>query len=278
MTEHLPLAIPAGLDAADMALLSEAVKLLEADTFTEAALNVVGRVVGRSVGVASRLAPEPLRDQGTAFLTGVLKTAFDGVATTIDQGQGLTGARWLDRALSSSWIDRTSAMVTGALGGAGGVATTAMELPVTTALLMRAIAQIAAREGEDLSTNEARLECLKVFALGGSSRPDAEDAGYYVVRLAVADAVPRVAHRSLQELAPKLLAKVAERFGMRASTKLGSQAVPGLGGAAGALLNLAFVDHFQRKALGHFRVRRLERKYGPEAVRQAYEQIHAGLA
>ena len=43
-----------------------------------------------------------------------------------------------------------------------------------------------------------------------------------------------------------------------------------LGGAA---VNYAFIDHFQEVARAHFVVRRLERRYGRDAVRAAYERF-----
>jgi hypothetical protein len=46
---------------------------------------------------------------------------------------------------------------------------------------------------------------------------------------------------------------------------------------AGAAVNLAFIEHFQNVARGHFTIRRLERAYGIEAVRSAYEQIKSDL-
>jgi EcsC protein family len=46
----------------------------------------------------------------------------------------------------------------------------------------------------------------------------------------------------------------------------------GLGGAA---VNYAFIDHFQEIARAHFTVRRLERRYGKDAVRMAYDRLSA---
>lgn len=270
---------PAGarMTQEDLAALREAVALLEQDTFTETVMNTVGKFIGGSLDVVGRFLPKAYRANASTMLEGVLAKAFDRVVLTVDRdGKGLTGQRWLDASLSSSWIDGASAILAGAFGGAGGLATTAVELPVTTAFLMRAIAQIAVREGEDLRTDEGKLECLKVFAFGGrASSDDDVDTGYYSVRLAVADAVPKFAHKTLQELLPKLLARVAERFSVPVTAKIGSQAAPGIGAAAGALINLAFVDHFERKALGHFKVRRLERAYGAEEVRRRYEALRA---
>jgi len=47
--------------------------------------------------------------------------------------------------------------------------------------------------------------------------------------------------------------------------------VPIAGAVGGVALNILFSRHFQSLAEGHFTVRRLERKYGGDAVRQAYE-------
>ena len=46
-----------------------------------------------------------------------------------------------------------------------------------------------------------------------------------------------------------------------------------MGGAGGATVNVLFMKHFQDMAGGHFTVRRLERQYGSEMVRRAYERL-----
>ena len=45
------------------------------------------------------------------------------------------------------------------------------------------------------------------------------------------------------------------------------------GALGGAGVNYAFIDHFQEVARAHFTVRRLERRYGKDTVRAAYERI-----
>ena len=55
--------------------------------------------------------------------------------------------------------------------------------------------------------------------------------------------------------------------------KVAAQAVPIVGAASGAAINLLFVTSFQKIASGHFVVRRLERTYGFEGVKSAYEEI-----
>jgi hypothetical protein len=58
-------------------------------------------------------------------------------------------------------------MLSGALGGFWGLPGLLVELPVSTILMLRAIAAVARKEGEDLETAEARWACLEVFTLGG---------------------------------------------------------------------------------------------------------------
>ena len=44
-----------------------------------------------------------------------------------------------------------------------------------------------------------------------------------------------------------------------------------LGAVGGATVNVIFMNHFQRVARGHFAIRRLERRYGPNVVRHLYK-------
>jgi len=154
-----------------------------------------------------------------------------------------------------------------------------VELPVSTGIMLRSIADIARGEGEQLKSPEAKLACIEVFALGGRSSGDnASESGYFAVRTALAKAVSEaaefLAERGLvREGAPaiaRLVSQLAERFGVTVSEKAAAQAVPAIGAAGGALINLLFIDHFQDMARGHFIVRRLERKYDRAAVRAAY--------
>jgi hypothetical protein len=66
---------------------------------------------------------------------------------------------------------------------------------------------------------------------------------------------------------------MTSRFGVVVSEKALAEMVPLIGALGGALINLLFVSHFQAMAGGHFIVRRLERKYGPEAVQREYERL-----
>jgi hypothetical protein len=182
----------------------------------------------------------------------------------------------------SKGAHRGLVMVSGALGGFWGLPGLLVELPVSTVLMLRAIAAVAHMEGEDLEAAEARWACLEVFALGGPrSGDDAAETGYYAVRASVARLVAEAAEflagrGAVQEGAPiliRLMTAVTSRFGVLVSEKALAEMVPLIGALGGALINLLFVSHFQAMASGHFIIRRLERKYGPEAVRKEYERL-----
>lgn len=170
---------------------------------------------------------------------------------------------------------------TGAVGGFFGPLSTLAELPVTTTLMMRSIADIAFSEGERLRDNaDARMACIQVFALGGRTRDD-EDAevGYYGMRLTLSLHFENVIEYIGKTEGPhipgiiNLVRAVAARFGVVVSDKFAAQMVPIAGAISGATLNLIFMQHYQSVARGHFIVRRLERTYGAERIRDAYRHL-----
>jgi hypothetical protein len=87
-----------------------------------------------------------------------------------------------DTPRAPSWerLHKLAAATTGAAGGAFGLAGLSIELPVSTTLMVRSIADIARSEGERLATPEAKLACLEVFAMGGrNSSDDASESAYF---------------------------------------------------------------------------------------------------
>jgi EcsC family protein len=183
---------------------------------------------------------------------------------------------------SANLMHKIMAAASGAGGGAFGLAALPIELPVSTMIILRSIADIARSEGELITSPEGKLACVEVFALGGrSGSDDAATAGYFQVRAALAkvvsEAAQYIAEKGLvEESAPavvRLIAQIASRFSMSVSQKAAAQMVPIVGAAGGAIVNLVFIDHFQDVGRGHFIVRRLERAYGQNAVRQAYDEL-----
>jgi hypothetical protein len=171
--------------------------------------------------------------------------------------------------------------LSGGLSGFFGAAALPLELPVTTTIMLRTIAEIARYAGEDLSTLEARLACVEVFALGSGGSDSRLDVGYFASRVLLSklasDASALLLERGIAGAsAPtvnRLVVEIASRFGIVISERVAAGAVPVLGALGGATLNVIFMNHFQRIARGHFTVRRLERQYGVDVVRRCYEGL-----
>lgn len=180
-------------------------------------------------------------------------------------------------------LHQLGAATSGAIGGAFGVAALAIELPVSTTLILRSIADIAAAEGEDPRHLDTKLACVTVFALGSTRdrSDDATESVYFAARAALASAVSEaskyLAEKGLSKSgAPalvRLVTLIASRFGVVVSQKAAAQMIPVLGAAGGALINTIFIGHYQDMARGHFIVRRLEKIHGQEPVRLAYEKL-----
>jgi len=170
----------------------------------------------------------------------------------------------------------------GALSGLFGVPGLLLELPVTTTLMLRSIAEIARDHGEDIHDESTRNACLEVFALGGRTEmDDAADTGYYGVRLALTGYVSltsyQVTHQTIlsdgSPLLVQLIQAVAARFGRQLSSQAAARMLPVISAIGSAAINTIFMQHFQDMARGHFTVRQLERKYGEALVRSNYERI-----
>ncbi len=229
-------------------------------------------VIGTPIDIAIKLIPPPLyrriRSAADNAVGQVLKVA-------------LSSLRHDDEKDPQNGLYRALAGGTGAVGGLFGVYGLPIELAISTTLMLRSIAEIARSEGEHLGSTDTRLACLEVFALGGHSESDdATETGYYSLKLALALPVTQASrHIALHgvnsggPMVARLASLVASRFSVAVSQKTAAQLVPVIGAATGAVINVAFMNHFQEMARGHFIVRRLERKYGPKIIHDSYESI-----
>ncbi len=215
-------------------------------------------MVGQSVEALKRALPRTAQ----RALDNVVQRALE---------RAMQAALHSQPAREQSWLHRGLIAASGAAGGALGLPGTVVELPISTTLLLRQIAGIAAAQGEDLTDPLTQAELLKVFALGGESPADDDaEAGYFAVRLALAEALKGAVGKNLLGFLPGFLGAVAARFGAPVAVKLSAQSVPVIGAAAGAAVNLAFLEHFRGIATAHFTVRRLERRHGQALVRAAW--------
>jgi hypothetical protein len=196
------------------------------------------------------------------------------------------------RVAASTKSHKAAAATSGAVGGFFGFTGLMLELPVSTTIMMRAVADVARSEGLDISDPVVQMACVEVFALGGKSdKDDAADSAYYLARGLVTDIARHtgaelakmaskqatqsafsISSKEAGTLLAKLIESVATRFGVVITEKMAAQLVPVVGAATGLTLNTLFVGHYQKVARGHFTIMRLEAKYGHRKVKAAYDR------
>ena len=264
----------------DLADLQRAVSLLETPTLTAR----MADVVGTPLEFAVRKLPSGVTRRINGATEAALSKAASAALWSLEKTPGKA---------ASTRLHKLAAAASGAVGGAFGFAALFVELPLSTTIMMRAVADIARSEGFDLDDFATKQACLEVFALGGNSaQDDASETGYYLARGFTAEVMRHLsaelaggAARSgsglLLGLGPKeaakwlarIVEKVAARFGVVVTEKFAAQAVPVVGAVAGASLNAMFTDYYQDMARGHFIVRRLEQRYGLEHIREQYSLL-----
>ena len=262
--------MPARLTPEETEDLRQAVACLEGASFAQRLTDAVGRPVGMLSRAMPRSARRVIAHVSETALRGALKLAL----RTLDLN---ASAKPANRA------HKLAAAASGAVGGALGLAALPFELPISTTILLRSIAEIAREEGEDLSAPEAAFACVEVFALGGQAGGETTtfESGYFSVRAALAKSVSDSARFVAAEgvtaqsapVIARLISQIAARFGIVVSEKVAAQAAPILGAIGGAAINAAFADHFQTLARGHFIVRRLERQHGARVVAFEYQRL-----
>lgn len=260
----------------------------------------MGELTGNEIGelrYAKTLLEYPSITARLADLVGTpvekgLKMLPSGWQETVGQASNAALLKGLELAIrttsakggpdSKDWFHKLMVTASGAAAGAIGLPALPVELPISTCLILRSVAEIARSEGHDLTLLGTRLSCLEVLALGGKKESDnAGEFGYWAIRSAlgqaVSDAAAFLAERGLVEKgAPpvvRLIMAIASRFSVVVSEEVAAKSIPVVGSAGGALINYLFIDHFQKMAKGHFIVKRLEKAHGPETVRRAYDGI-----
>ena len=249
--------------------LRTAVNLLEKPGLSIRLINLLGYPIEGIIRALPRWIGQAIGHMATK----AVGTAFYAALSTMDKEIHPRPFRLIHRAM---------VIVSGAVGGFFGLPGLIVELPISTTLMLRSIADMARSEGEDLSSVDAHLACITVFALGGRSRGDnAAETAYYAVRAALtrtlSEAAEFIAQRGVVEegtpIVIRVMANLASRFGVIVTDKMAAEMIPILGAVGGASINLLFISHFQSAARGHFIVRRLERKYGQELVKREYEKV-----
>ena len=261
---------PAQLSPEDMHALRMAKAQLESPSFAMQ----IADLIGQPIEAVLHMLPGPVRSRTDKLAYVALMQSLNLAVNTLS---GKEQPRSRDR------MHRWMGAGTGILGGLAGFWSLAVELPVSTTIIMRSIADIAASEGHDLNNVETRLECVQVFALGGPSEADnAAESGYWVVRAGMSKAFTDAAAHAAQygltrEAGPpvvRLISTIASRFSADLTTHFALRMIPVVSAVSAATVNVIFTRHFQEIAKGHFVIRRLEAKYGQDIVQEQYRAFN----
>ena len=154
-------------------------------------------------------------------------------------------------------VNRLVSTAMGAMGGAAGLPGALVELPATTAFLLRTIQDAAAAEGFDPNAQSVMFDCLRVFASAGPlERDDGAETAFVSLRLSLSG---QALNQVINTVAPRLATALGH--------KLAAQSVPILGAAAGATANYVYSGYYHEVALVHFGLRKLAVEADqPEAV------------
>ena len=263
---------PHSLSPADHAALTSAVRQLENPNFAAKLADYAGTPVNRILSML----PKTVNRQISGMVRHAVMKGLDVAVDTLEEKPPPSPATKFSSFLAG---------VAGGLSGLFGFGALAIELPLTTTVMLRSIAEIARHEGEDLTTLEARLACLEVFAYGAKRADETIDVGYYAARTLISKYTSDVAALFLERgaidatapVVSNLVTEIVSRFGVVVSDKFAAGAVPIIGALSGATVNVIFMDHFQKVAKGHFTLRRLERTYGSAHIRQHYATLATKL-
>lgn len=272
------------LDADDAESLKAAHRLLENPSWIARASDTLGGYIETGLKNLPDKAQEVIGDAVRKSIEVALNVALKTMDTE-------TPAVAVQPSRKSNWLHMAAAAASGAVGGAFGLYALPVELPLSTTIIMRSIADIARSEGFDLNDDGTRMQCVTVLALGGKGKlplgddgkaDDQAEVGYFAIRqamgAAVTDAAVYLAKGGTDMTATPLLrlaSLVAERFGGEVTPKVAAQLVPVIGAVSGAAINTLFTDHFQDMARGHFIVLKLQKKYGDGYIRAEYNRLTA---
>src|ERR1700716_2068553 len=259
---------PSKITVEHLEALRRAVKSLEHPSLAVRLTNLVGKPVELIGYALPSFASKAIASATSKGLEAALKVALRTLRSSPRS--------------NSQFLHRALATASGAAGGTFGLAALPVELPVSTVIMLRSIADIARSEGEDLSDPESTLACVQVFALvRRANSVDASESGYFAARgmlaKSVTEAARFIAERGIVEegspVLVRFITQVASRFGVAVSQKVAAQALPVVGALGGATVHYVFIEPFQDAGRGHFIVRRLERAYGKDVVRTEYERL-----
>jgi len=169
----------AACDDADRQLLWEAATIFaDSHGLVMRLASVLGEgaewVGGKAAEAATKLFGDAWQDQVKSAAEDALWSAHNWATTGLDS-EGKQEP-WI-------WFNKAVVVATGTTTGWFGLPGALVDIPVTTLMMMRSIAEIARFHGEDLSSDETKRACLQVFAFGGpGAQDDDAEVSYWVTR------------------------------------------------------------------------------------------------
>jgi hypothetical protein len=164
------------------------------------------------------------------------------------------------KASSETWYKGLT-MLTGAVGGAFGLPGVMIEIPFSTGIILRSIADVGRSLGENVDDPEFRATCVEVFAYGGPLEDDDEaDLTFLTARLGALKAAD-------------LVAQVAVKYASTVIPKVALLSVPVTGAVLGAGLNWAYMGFYQSVARVLFLLKPIERANDRSQVRSCFASI-----
>lgn len=265
----------------DFQKLKHAVVLLESPTLTAKMTNLISELGSK---IIPQSISQSLQDKIVGIADEALHKVFWIASKTMENKQQSASPK----------LHKAAVAAVGGVGGFFGVATILIELPISTTIMMRSILDIAREEGFSLDDPQTRIECITVFGLEGnvSTSDDNAESGYFATRIALSKIVDQVQKAAIEAIAAKaagtaelteknlgnaiikLIQTVAKRFGIHLTDQTAVKSIPMIGAALGAALNTMFTDFYQDMARGHFIVKKLEKKYSEEIIKEAYLNIY----
>ena len=180
------------LSPEDRAELEEAVRSLEKPAFVPKLIDIIGLPLDKAMAALPHNWKHVVQGATHKALVAALELAMLTMQSPRTKP-------------ASNFLHKLFVAASGAGGGALGLVSLPVELPFSTCLILRSVADIARSEGEEIRSVPAKLACLEVLALGGrTASDDGIQVGYFALRSVLAhevsEAAKFIAQRGLVEV------------------------------------------------------------------------------
>lgn len=162
---------------------------------------------------------------------------------------------------ASDTLYKTIATLTGIGSGAVGLPAIVAELPVSTGLMLRSIADIGRSLGASMSSPDFVATCIETFAYGGPlDEDDDADLAFFATRIGA----PRVA---------AMITEVAARYVAAMTPRIMAMTVPVVGAVVGGGINLTYMQFYQSMARVLFTLLPIEKAHDRAQVRSCFAAV-----